>query len=129
MADQAGLVPQEPPKTYKIGDCVYRRWWYHTDGSPDPLLGKYWYEWYKVDKITTKFVFVRGLMETKCIRLKRGILERTGITVSSAHSAIFVTDMPEDYRKQTIGYLLREGPRKVLDLPVDFTKEQLNSAY
>ena len=37
--------------------------------------------------------------------------------------------MPEEYRKQTLGYLAREEPRTVLALPEDFTGAQLKAAY
>jgi curved DNA-binding protein CbpA len=37
--------------------------------------------------------------------------------------------MPEEYRKQTLGYLAREEPRTVLALPEDFTEAQLKAAY
>ena len=37
--------------------------------------------------------------------------------------------MPEEYRKQTLGYLAREEPRAVLGLPENYTEAQLKEAY
>lgn len=99
-----------------IGECVYRKW---TD----------WYEPYFVQKITEKQVWVQGLMEDHCIILKRGVLERTGSCCSWSHRAVFVIDMPEEYRRTTIGYLMAREPRKILGLSESFTQEELKNAF
>ena len=37
--------------------------------------------------------------------------------------------MPEEYRKQILGYLAREELRAVLGVPENYTQEQLKEAY
>lgn len=109
-------------KIAPLGKCVYRKWRY-------PNSQEHWYETYFVERVTPQYVFVRGFMEYNTIRLKRRVLEKLGYTVSTAHSAVFYTDMPEDYKKTTIGYLMAEEPREILGLRQDFTDEELHKAY
>ncbi len=116
-----------PPKqairnTFVVGKCVYRKWRY-------PDQDDYWYETYFVKKITAQQVHVQAFMGHNIIILKRRLLERLGMAVNHAHQAVFYVEMPEEYRKTTIGYLLASGPREILNLPPEFTPEQLEAAY
>jgi hypothetical protein len=106
---------------FQIGKEVYRRWQY-------PGREDYWYEAHRVEKVTKKqvHVWVRG---TGTVVLSRTALEYHGNAIARAHGMVFYVDMPEDYRKKTIGYLMEKGPREVLGLPEFFTKDQLSAAY
>jgi len=111
-----------PSKVYVVGKIVYRRW-LHTDRKT------YWYEAYFVERLTPQYVFVRGFMEHQTIRLKRRALEKWGYNCSTAHSAVFYTEMPEEYRKTTIGYLMAKEPREILGLGESFTVDDLHRSY
>ncbi len=113
----------QPSNAHRIGDHLYRKWRKPT--------GDFWYEVYFVVRKTRTHVDVKGFMEEHlpAIRLDRARLERSGSAASIRRQAVFYTEMPEEYRKQTLGYLAREEPRTVLDLPEDFTEAQLKAAY
>ncbi len=120
-------VPQDssvqPSHAHRIGEHLYRKW-----SKPN---GDFWYEVYFVVRKTKAHVDVKGFMEDHlpAIRLDRARLERSGSAASIRHQALFYTEMPEEYRKQTLGYLAREEPRAVLGLPDKFTEPQLKAAY
>ncbi|MEI8042074.1 MAG: J domain-containing protein [Verrucomicrobiota bacterium] len=113
----------QPSTAHRIGEHLYRKW-----RKPS---GDFWYEVYFIVRKTRAHVDVKGFMEEHlpAIRLDRGRLERSGSAASIRHQAVFYTEMPEEYRKQTLGYLAREEPRTVLALPEDFTGAQLKAAY
>jgi len=120
-------IPQnssvQPSTAHRIGEHLYRQW-----RKPN---GDFWYEVYFIVRKTKTHIEVKGFMEEHlpAIRLDRARLERSGSAVSIRHQAVFCTEMPQDYRKQTLGYLAREEPRAVLDLPDNFTEAQLKGAY
>lgn len=109
-------------KCHVIGEVVYAKWRY-------PDKDEHWYEAYFVEKITEKRVYVRGFMEPTAIVVSRRSFERNGFAVSLSHATVFYVAMPEDYRRQTIGYLMDEAPRKTLGLGESFTSDQLKTAY
>ena len=113
----------QPSTAHRIGEHLYRKW-----RKPN---GNYWYEVYFIVRKTKAWVDVQGFMEDHlpAIRLDRARLERSGSTASIRHQAVFYTEMPEEYRKQTLGYLAREEPRAVLGLPENYTQAQLKEAY
>ena len=113
----------QPSNSHRIGDHLYRKWRKPT--------GAFWYEVYFVVRKTRTHVDVKGFMEEHlpAIRLDRARLERSGSAASIRHQAVFYTEMPEEYRKQTLGYLAREEPRAVLGLPENYTEAQLKEAY
>ncbi len=113
----------QPSNAHRIAEHLYRKW-----SKPN---GDFWYEVYFVVRKTKAHVDVKGFMEDHlpAIRLDRARLERSGSAASIRHQALFYTEMPEEYRKQTLGYLAREEPRAVLGLPDDFTEPQLKAAY
>jgi hypothetical protein len=113
----------QPSNARRIGEHLYRKW-----RKPN---GDFWYEVYFIVRKTKAWVDVQGFMEDHlpAIRLDRARLERSGSTASIRHQAVFYTEMPEEYRKQTLGYLAREEPRAVLGLPENYTQAQLKEAY
>ena len=113
----------QPSTNYRIGEHLYRKW-----RKPN---GDVWYELYFIVRKTKAHIDVKGFMEDHlpAIRLDRARLEHSGSAASFRHQAVFYTEMPEEYRKQTVGYLDREQPRAVLDLPDNFTEAQLKAAY
>ncbi len=113
----------QPGNAHPIGEHLYRKW-----RKPD---GDVWYELYFIVRKTKAHIDVKGFMEDHlpAIRLNRARLERSGSAASLRHQAVFYTEMPEEYRKQTLGHLAREEPRAVLGLPDDFTETQLKAAY
>ena len=113
----------QPSTAHRIGEHLYRKW-----RKPN---GDFWYEVYCIVRKTKAWVDVQGFMEDHlpAIRLDRARLERSGSTASIRHQAVFYTEMPEEYRKQTLGYLAREEPRAVLGLPENYTQAQLKEAY
>jgi len=113
----------QPSIAHPIGEHLYRKW-----RKPN---GGVWCELYFIVRKTKVHVDVKGFMEDHlpAIRLDRARLERSGSAASLRHQAVFYTEMPEEYRKQTLGYLAREEPRAVLGLPDDFTEAQLKAAY
>ena len=113
----------QPSTAHRIGEHLYRKW-----RKPN---GDFWYEVYFIVRKTKAWVDVQGFMEDHlpAIRLDRARLERSGSTASIRHQAVFYTEMPEEYRKQTLGYLAREEPRAVLGLPENYTQAQLKEAY
>ena len=113
----------QPSNAHRIGEHLYRKW-----RKPN---GDSWYEVYFVVRKTRTHVNVKGFMEEHlpAIRLDRARLERSGSAASIRHQAVFYTEMPEEYRKQTLGYLAREEPRAVLGLPENYTEAQLKEAY
>jgi hypothetical protein len=115
-------MPGELTPARTIGDRVYRKWRY-------PGREDHWYETYFVRKVTPKQVWVQGFMEHQHIVLKRRQLEKYGWAVSHAHTAVFVLEMPEEYRRTTIGYLMNKEPLQVLGLREGFTPEDLRAAY
>ena len=122
MAD----TPQQsiqPSTAHPIGEHLCRKW--------RKLDGDVWYELYFIVRQTKAHIDVKGFMEDHlpAIRLDRARLERSGSAASLRHQAVFYTEMPEEYRKQTLGHLAREEPRAVLGLPDDFTETQLKAAY
>ena len=123
MATEPQNSGVQPSNAYRIGEHLYRKW-----RKPN---GDFWYEVYFVVRKTRTHVDVKGFMEEHlpAIRLDRARLERSGSAVSIRHQAVFYTEMPEEYRKQTLGYQAREEPRTVLALPEDFTEAQLKAAY
>jgi len=108
---------------HRIGEHLYRKC-----RKPN---GDFWYEVYFIVRKTKAFVDVKGFMDDHlpAILLGRARLERTGSAASFRHQAVFCTAMPEEYRKQTIGYLAREEPRAVLGLPENYTEGQIKDAY
>jgi hypothetical protein len=110
----------------KIGKYIYRKWW---DGKD------WWYETYVVEKITPRTVVVSdvffgtGQPNEGRFRLSRQGLERRGYDVNPRRSAVFYLEMPEEYRRKTIGFLMQTKPREVLGLPDVFSREQLMDAY
>jgi len=123
MADAPQNSSVQPSNAHRIGEHLYRKW-----RKPN---GDFWYEVYFVVRKTKAHVDVKGFMEEHlpAIRLDRARLERSGSAASIRHQALFYTEMPQEYRKQTLGYLAREEPRAVLGLPGDFTEPQLKAAY
>ena len=123
MANASQNSGVQPSNAHRIGEHLYRKW-----RKPN---GDFWYEVYFVVRKTRTHVDVKGFMEEHlpAIRLDRARLERSGSAASIRHQAVFYTEMPEEYRKQTLGYLAREEPRTVLALPEDFTEAQLKAAY
>lgn len=115
-------MANEIRKPFAVGETVYRKW-RHT-GSEE----EYWYEPYHVIKVTAGQVHVRTL-DACTIILKRRELEHWGHAIHRGLGAVFYTDMPEEYRKRTLGYVMDKGPREVLGLPDFFTAEQLQAAY
>jgi hypothetical protein len=113
----------QPSTAHRIGEHLYRKW-----RKPN---GNYWYEVYFIVRKTKAWVDVKGFMEDHlpAIRLDRARLERSGSAASIRHQAVFYTEMPEEYRKQTLGYLAREEPRAVLGLPENYTEAQLKETY
>ena len=113
----------QPSTAHRIGEHLYRKW-----RKPN---GDFWYEVYFIVRKTKAHVDVKGFMEDHlpAIRLDRARLERSGSAASIRHQAVFFTEMPEEYRKQTLGYLAREEPRAVLGLPENYTEAQLKEAY
>jgi hypothetical protein len=113
----------QPSTAHRIGEHLYRKW-----RKPN---GNYWYEVYFIVRKTKAWVDVQGFMEDHlpAIRLDRARLERSGSAASIRHQAVFYTEMPEEYRKQTLGYLAREEPRAVLGLPENYTEAQLKETY
>jgi hypothetical protein len=113
----------QPSTAHRIGEHLYRKW-----RKPN---GDFWYEVYFIVRKTKAWVDVQGFMEDHlpAIRLDRARLERSGSTASIRHQAVFYTEMPEEYRKQTLGYLAREEPRAVLGLPENYAQAQLKEAY
>jgi hypothetical protein len=113
----------QPSTAHRIGEHLYRKW-----RKPN---GDFWYEVYFIVRKTKAWVDVQGFMEDHlpAIRLDRARLERSGSAASIRHQAVFYTQMPEEYRKQTLGYLAREEPRAVLGLPENYTEAQLKEAY
>ena len=113
----------QPSTAHRIGEHLYRKW-----RKPN---GDFWYEVYFIVRKTKAWVDVQGFMEDHlpAIRLDRARLERSGSAASIRHQAVFYTEMPEEYRKQTLGYLAREEPRAVLGLPENYTQAQLKEAY
>jgi hypothetical protein len=113
----------QPSTAHRIGEHLYRKW-----RKPN---GDFWYEVYCIVRKTKAWVDVQGFMEDHlpAIRLDRARLERSGSAASIRHQAVFYTEMPEEYRKQTLGYLAREEPRAVLGLPENYTQAQLKEAY
>ena len=109
-------------KAFTIGKFVYRRFL-------NPDNGQYWYMPAEVERITPKYVFARYWGEAASYRLKRGVLERTGFCCAFGRGAVFYAELPEDYRKQTLGYLMDEEPRRVLGLGDTFTPDELKDAY
>lgn len=112
----------QPSTAHRIGEHLYRKW-----RKPN---GDFWYEVYFIVRKTKAWVDVQGFMEDHlpAIRLDRARLERSGSTASIRHQAVFYTEMPEEYRKQTLGYLAREEPSAVLGLPENYTQAQLKEA-
>ena len=113
----------QPSTAHRIGEHLYRKW-----RKPS---GDFWYEVYFIVRKTRAHVDVKGFMEEHlpAMRLDRGRLERSGSAASIRHQAVFYTEMPEEYRKQTLGCLAREEPRTVLALPEDFTGAQLKAIH
>jgi len=113
----------QPSTAHRIGEHLYRKW-----RKPN---GDFWYEVYFIVRKTKAWVDVQGFMEDHlpAIRLDRARLERSGSAASIRHQAVFYTEMPEEYRKQTLGYLAREEPRAVLGLPENYTEAQLKETY
>jgi hypothetical protein len=113
----------QPSTAHRIGEHLYRKW-----RKPN---GNYWYEVYFIVRKTKACIDVKGFMEDHlpAIRLDRARLERSGSAASIRHQAVFYTEMPEEYRKQTLGYLTREEPRAVLGLPENYTEAQLKETY
>jgi len=113
----------QPSTAHRIGEHLYRKW-----RKPN---GDFWYEVYFIVRKTKACVDVKGFMEDHlpAIRLDRARLERSGSAASIRHQAVFFTEMPEEYRKQTSGYLAREEPRAMLGLPENYTEAQLKEAY
>ena len=93
----------QPSNAHRIGEHLYRKW-----RKPN---GDFWYEVYFVVRKTRTHVDVKGFMEEHlpAIRLDRARLERSGSAASIRHQAVFYTEMPEEYRKQTLGYLAMEN--------------------
>ena len=113
----------QPSTAHRIGEHLYQKW-----RKPN---GVFWYEVYFIVRKTKAWVDVKGFMEDHlpAIRLDRARLERSGSAASIRHQAVFCTEMPEEYRKQTLGYLTREEPRAVLGLPENYTEAQLKETY
>jgi hypothetical protein len=113
----------QPSTAHRIGEHLCRKW--------RKLNGDFWYEVYFIVRKTKAHVDVKGFMEDHlpAIRLDRARLERSGSAASILRQAVFFTEMPEEYRKQTLGYLAREEPRAVLGLPENYTEAQLKEAY
>lgn len=110
----------EIQKNFPIGECLYVKWRY-------PDKAGEWYEPFFITKKTTAFVFVDEFMG-KSFRINRSALERRGFAIHH-RNMVFRTEMPEEYRRQTIGYLLDSEPKKILGLADQFTSEDLKSAY
>jgi hypothetical protein len=115
-------MAEEIRKTFVVGDTVYRKWRY-------PDREDYWWEGWPVEKVTASQVHIRTPGTHEVWILKRKSLERSGFAVNMAHGAVFYTEMPDEYRKQTLGYLFARRPREILRLPDEFTPEQLKDAY
>ena len=116
---------QEIRKTFEVGKWVYR-------SCTDPDTKNLWYMPYQVRKITAQSVFVMpqpGSGDYQDIRLKRRSLEHHGYTVSSTRGMVFHVELPEDYKKTTLGYLWAEEPRAVFGLPPEYTQEMLTDKY
>jgi hypothetical protein len=117
---------------FQVGEHVYRKW--RWTGRED-----YWYEPWKVMKVTAKQVRVEimpwqinddeYLKWRDYLVLSRRALERSGFDICRPIGGVFYTDLPEEYRRGTIGYLMDKKPREVLGLPDFFTVEQLQAAY
>jgi hypothetical protein len=87
------------------------------------------YEGCRVDKITPKLVYVISPNGWQRFTLKRRALEKWGWTINRPTGGVYYTEMPEEYQKKTLGYILRADERELLGLPVDFTPDQLRDAY
>jgi len=111
----------EIQKARQIGDMVFVKYRY-------PDRNDYWYDPLFVVRLTPAFVFAQELFGPT-IRLSRRELERSGLTIHRTSRRVIYAEMPEEYKKQTVGYLMAEEPRKVLGLPADFTEQQLKDAY
>jgi hypothetical protein len=109
-------------KRAEIGERIYRQI-LHSDKN------EYWYEGYPVIKLTDKRVYFRDPHTGNDHFLKRGVLERNGIAIHRELGYIFVIEMPEDYRRGTLGYIMDEEPRKILGLKDKFTEQELEDVY
>lgn len=106
---------------WPIGDCVYRKW-------RNPRNNEFWYEPYFVVRQTNVWVFVEEFMGPT-YRLDKRRMQRSGSAIHYKLGAVFYADVPDEYKKQTIGYLMAEEPRSILGLPDGFTPDQLKDAY
>jgi hypothetical protein len=114
----------EVVKRPEIGEQVYRVW-ERTTREVDPDR---WYEPYFVWKLTAKRVYIEDL-EGKSHFLDRQRFERRGRIFHSGLGCLFVVERPEAYVRKTIGFILAEGPREVLQLKQFFTPTELKAAY
>lgn len=112
----------ELKKKPEIGEFVYQKIRY-------PGRDEYWYLPHRVEKVTTKQIHIVECTHFNTIIVSRAQMERSGFAISQKHGMVFYIDLPEEYRKKTLGYVMDRKPREVLGLPDFFTKDQLREAY
>ncbi len=110
----------EIQKGFPIGQCVYVKW-------KNPHGGD-WYEPYFVVKKTKAWIYAEEFIG-KTFQLRRRSLENSGFWCHQTAKLVFRTEMPEEYRRTTIGCMMESEPRKVLGLGDKFNESDLNSAY
>jgi hypothetical protein len=108
-------------KRPEIGDRIYRKV-LHSDRQD------YWYEGYPVVKVTEKRVYFRHPFAGTEHFIKRRVLEHLGYATHNG-LGVFVIEMPEEYRRRTMGFIMDQEPRKILGLKDKFTPEELEAAY
>lgn len=127
MQEKSRLINDQSTPIFTIGKLLYSKWRYpDKTGIND---NDFWFEPWLIRKITNKFVFTYNFRSCHDIRLKRNLLERFGYAISYKHELVFYTDMPEWYKKLTIEHLMNVEPRQILNLPDNFTQQELRDRY
>jgi hypothetical protein len=126
-------------KSHTIGDTVYRiHYKPYEKGKPLDLNHVDWYEPFEVTKVTAKRIYVRHpVLPWKNFYLDKEELLRRGkvgkwptTDLEREHFAgMYVAERPQEYVKQTLGYLIAQKPRNILGISADAGEEEAKRAY